>query len=99
MDEKYFNKKIDSILDCFTLWLLNEYCITDAEEDKAKAILHQIAKDFFAAGAEAQRVAIDEKLSHEFYFRRGPNSEEPIMYASEILAAINTATVKEVPGV
>ena len=66
MDEKYFNKKIDSILDCFTLWLLNEYCITDAEEDKAKAILHQIAAD---ARREALRdaVAAAVKLDEKYF--------------------------------
>ena len=71
MDEKYFNKKIDSILDCFTLWLLNEYCITDAEEDKAKAILHQIAADARREALRDAKAAVDrfdylfDNIGHE----------------------------------
>ena len=95
LDYVYFRNKMWDVFEMAHM----EYNTPWYETENAIKILRQIAKDAFAAGAEAQRVAIDEKLSHEFYFRRGPNSEEPIMYASEILAAINTATVKEVPGV
>jgi len=48
-------------------------------------ILKQIAID--------QREAIIKKMNEEFYFRRGPNCEEPIMYASEIIAAIQNAEI------
>ena len=102
MDEKYFNKKIDSILDCFTLWLLNEYCITDAEKDKAKAILQQIAADAFAAGAEAQKVASVEAANNICTSTRSTGTSsfiEDFIKRWEVVAAIESATVKwEVPG-
>ena len=106
IDEKYFNKKIDSTLDCFTLWLLNEYCITDAEEDKAKAILHQIAADALEAGAEAQKGEIDilatsalSQLLCSMKMGEPFSSKISDKLMSSVRQAIESATVKwEVPG-
>ncbi len=65
-----------------------EYQQPIQQQGEVATVVERIYNDGFAAGrADGVRECI-KKMNEELYFRRGPNSEEPIMYASEIISAL-----------